>query len=275
MTWRSVAGGVLLALMLAASGGSIAASAREDTGFGFRIGGGVLGIPISFGSVKAEGALAWDGPWALTGWAEAHLPAWTMNGGGDIRFVREWLSLRLSIARVTGSTEISAIARGEPSSWLLYDGVPTVVGGVNAAAAVTWSGSARSPEANVTITPSVTGIIPLGPITVSPSVEADLSASGDDVCPTVSGTRLTSTIDLGSVLLAHTASFAGWAETFESLVMALTVPEIGLTVSGALHHVGAGAFLYEIKLSYEWGNTSALPSLAGKPGKTCTGDVCF
>ncbi len=275
MTLRNVAGTVLLALILAASGGSIAASASEDAGFGFRIGAGVLGIPISFGTVKVEGVLAGGGPWALTGWVEGYVPAWTANGGGDVRLIREWLSLRLSIAHVTGSTEISAIARGEPSAWLLYDGVPTVVGGVDAAAAVTWSGSPRSPEANVTVTPSVTGIIPLGPVTVSPSVEFDLSASGDAVCPTLSGTRLSSTIDLGSVLLAHTVSFAGWAETLESLVMALTVPEIGLTVTGALHHVGAGAFLYEIKLSYEWGNTSALPSLAGKPGKICTGDVCY
>jgi hypothetical protein len=91
----------------------------------------------------------------------------------------------------------------------------------------------------------------------------------------VSETEVSATVDLGSLILVHTASFAGWAETFESLVIALNVPGIGLTLSGALHHVGAGAFLYEIRVSCEWGNTSSLSPLAGEPGKICTGDVCY
>jgi len=275
MKLGTMRGAILLAAMLAASIGSLVATSAEDEAFGFRISGRGIGFPVSFGTVKVEAAVGLAGPWSLTGWAEGYAPAWSADLGGDLRFTREWLSFRLSAARVSGSGEIAAVTRGEPPAWLLYDGRPTVLGGVHATAAVTWSGLSRSPEGRLTVTPSVTGVVPVGPVTVSPSAAFDLSLNASEAHPSVTGTQFSSTLDLGDVLLAHTVSFAGWVETFDSLVTTVTMPAIGLTVSAALHHVGGHAFLYELRLNYEWGNTSALPALAGKPGKICTGDVCY
>jgi len=275
MKLKTLRGAFVLVAMLVASIGSLAATSAEDEAFGFRVSGRGIGFPVSFGTVKVEAAADLVGPWSLTGWAEGYAPAWTADVGGDVRFTQEWLSVRLSVARVSASGEIAAVARGEPPAWLLYDGRPTVLGGVQATAAVKWSGLSRSPEARLTVTPSVTGVVPLGPVTVSPSVAFDLSLSADDAHPSVTATQFSSTLDLGTVLLANTVSFAGWVETFDSLVTAVTMPAVGLTVSAALHHVGGHAFLYELRLNYEWGNTSALPALAGKPGKICTGDVCY
>lgn len=241
--------------------------------FAFRIGGGIYGPPIPSANLRFETAIGLSDI-SLAAWADMKtLSSITTTLGAELKLTRDWLSLSMSASQNESQIELSLKGRAAPSAWLLYDGMPTLIGGITAIAETGLLESNAGSE--ITLSSFLTGVIPAGETVVSPSVGLDLNLDSEAQVLVVSGSRLTSTVNAGIVLIASTVYFTGAFDAFSSLVVSINVPNCGLTVSGSLLPSGAGGFAYRASVSYEWGDTSLLPDLAGKPGTVCTGDVCF
>jgi hypothetical protein len=237
------------------------------------VGGGVTDFPVSSGDLRFEGAIGLP-ELSLSVWTSIDgLPSIASTIGGELKLAEEWLSLSLSAGPGESQMELSLKGQATPSAWLLVDSVPTLIGGLTAIAETGLLKGSR--ESEIVISPFLTGVIPAGDTVVSPSIGLDLSLGSENQVFAVSGSRLVSTVNAGIVLIANTVHFTGLFEAFSSLVVSINVPNWGLTASGSLIPTGAGSFSYRMGISYEWGDTYLLPILTGKPGTTCTGDVCF
>lgn len=239
----------------------------------FRVGGGITGFPVSSGDLKLEGAIGLS-ELSLSVWTSIDgLPLIASTVGGELKLAKEWLSLSLSTGPGESQMEVSLKGQANPSPWLLYDGMPTLIGSITTIAETELrKGVGRS---QITLSPFLTGVIPAGDATVSPSIGVDLSLDSENQVLAVSGSRLISTINAGCVLIANTVHFTGLFDAFSSLVVSMTVPEWGLTVSGSLLPTGGGGFSYHVSVGYEWGDTYLLPNQTEKPETVCTGGVCF
>ena len=238
-----------------------------------RASGGASGFPISSADLKIEGAIGLP-EFSLVVWTDLDvLPSIVCAMGGQFALTRDWISLSLSAQQ--GDSPLSLTLRGQatPPSWLLVDGNPTIIGSIAASAEVGLQGEALQSE--LTLSPSLTGVIPAVNVTVSPSVGIDLAMTSDGGTVNVAGSHLTATVNAGNVLISNTVHFSGVFEAFASLVLSLHVPEWGLTISGSLMPASAGAFSYRLNVSYERGNTYLLPHQTEKPETVCTGGVCF
>ena len=264
---------VLAILWVAGSTVVLAESADDCIDFAFRSSGGFNGFTILSGDLKLEGAIGVCDV-SLAAWAEMKaLPSITPTLGGELKLSKEWLSLSMSASQNESQMELSLKGQAAPSAWLLYEGVPTLIGGV---ATIAETGLLeRAGRCEITLSPFLTGVIPVGKAVVSPSIGLDVRVDSENQALSVSGSRVTSTVNVGTVLIANTVQFTGTFDAFSSLVVSINVPDCGLTVFGSLIPNGSGGFVYRASASYEWGNASLLPVLTGKPGPTCTGDVCF
>ena len=241
--------------------------------FAVRVSGGIYGFPISSGDLRLDGAIGLCDV-SLAAWAEMKaLPSITPTLGGELKLTKEWLSLSMSASQNESQIELSLKGQAAPSAWLLYEGVPTLIGGITAIAETGLFESVVRSE--ITLSPFLTGVITAGKAVVSPSIGLDVSVNSENQVLSVSGSRLTSTVNVGTVLIANTVQFTGLFDAFSSLVVSINVPDCGLTVSGSFIPAGPGDFIYRASVSYEWGNASLLPALTGKPGTTCAGEVCF
>ena len=239
----------------------------------FRVGGGVTGFPVSSGDLRLEGAIGLP-ELSLAVWTSIDgLPSIASTVGGELKLAEEWLSLSLSAGPGESQMKLSLKGQATPPAWLLVDSVPTLIGGITAIAETELLKSVGRSE--ITLSPFLTGVIPAGDTVVSPSIGLDLSLDSENQVLAVSGSRLISTVSAGCVLIANTVHFTGLFDAFSSLVVSINVPDWGLTVSGSLLPTGAGGFSYRVSVGYEWGDTYLLSVLTGKPGTTCTGDVCF
>ena len=264
---------VLSVLCVAGSVVILAESNDNHADFALRLGSGFYGFPISSGNLKFEGGIGVCGV-SLAAWAEMRaLPSITPTLGGELKLTQDWLSLSMSANQNESQVELSLKGHAAPSAWLLYDGMPTLIGGITAIAETGLLESGGWSE--ITLSPFLTGVIPAGEMVVSPSVGLDLSLGSETQGLVISGSRLTSTVNAGIVLIASTVHFTGTFDAFSSLVVSINVPNCGLTVSGSLLPSGAGDSAYRASISYEWGEPSLLPDLTGKPGTVCTGNVCF
>jgi len=265
---------VALAFLAAiAMGGLATESAGTCCDLAFRVGGGVYGFPISSADLKLEGAIGLP-EFSLAAWMDLDvlLPI-TSTLGGELKLTQDWLSLSMIAQQDESQVDLTLKGQAKPTSWLLYDGVPTLIGGISAVAEATLLGDAQRSE--ITLSPFLTGVIPAGSITVTPAVGLDVSLDSETQRPTISGSRLVSTVNAGCVLIANTVHFTGLFEAFSSLVVSVNVPDCGLTVSGSLIPSILGGFSYRVSVSYEWGDSYLLPDQTGKPETVCTGDVCF
>jgi len=244
-----------------------------DVDTAVRANGEFGGTPTSSGSLKLEAAIG-SLEWSLNGWASLNvLPVPIVSFGANIKLVRDWLSLNLMTEPGVSSMNLALTAQASPPSWLLYEGVPTFIGGLSATSETTLLGGTQASK--ITLSPFVTAVIPAGETTVSPSIGLDVSLNTEAMQPAISGARLVSTIHAGGVLIAATGHFTGVFEKLSSLVMSVNVPDWGVTVSGMLIPFGNGDFSYRVAISYEWGDTYLLPDQTGKPETVCTGGVCF
>jgi len=256
-----------------ASGVSAAGSGCLCFDFAFRVSGGISGFPVSSGDLKLEGAIGLP-ELSLAVWADTDALPWiTPTLGGELKLTQDWLSLKMTAQQDESRVDLTLQGRADPSAWLLYDGMPTLIGGITAIAEMELlNGAGRS---EIVLSPFFTGVIPAGDTVVSPSIGLDVSLDSDTQALAVSGSRLTSTVNAGIVLIANTVQFTGLFDAFSSLVMSINVPTWRLTVSGSLIPTGAGGFSYRLSIGYEWGDTYLLPVQTEKPGLVCTGGVCF
>lgn len=224
-------------------------------------------------TLRLEGAIGLP-EYSLAAWMDIDaLPAPTSTFGGELNLTRDWLSIGLIAQQNESGADLSFQGRVNPAAWLLYDGMPTLIGGLTALVKTDLLETAG--RSAISLSPFFTGIIPAGDTTVSPSLGVDASLDSETQLVTISGSRLISTVNAGCVLIANTVHFDGLFCTFSSLVIAVTVPEWRLTVSGSLIPTAAGGFSYQVSLGYEWGDTYLLPNRTENPESVCTGDVCF
>ncbi len=264
---------VLAILWLAGSTVLPAEPVEDCVDFALRLRAGFYGFTILSGDLKLEGAIGVCDV-SLTAWAEMKpLPSIPPTLGGELKLTRDWLSLSMSASQNESQIELSLKGRAAPSAWLLYDGMPTLIGGITATAETELLESNARNE--ITLSPFLSGVIPIGKAVVSPSIGFDVGVNSEDQVLSVSGSRFTSTVNVGTVLIANTVQFIGAFDAFSSLAVAINVPDCGLTVSGSFIPTDAGDLLYRVSVSYEWGNASLLPVLTDRPGTICTGDVCF
>ncbi|MBE0636445.1 hypothetical protein IH601_10660 [Candidatus Bipolaricaulota bacterium] len=240
----------------------------------FRVGGGIADYPASSGNLKLEFAMGLPELSAAVWTDMASLPMLPVDLGAELKLARDWLSIRLVVEQPSDSPmELSLVGQAAPSSWLLFDGMPTLLAGITANVETELFGGTGKSE--VLLAPFLTGVIPAGGTTVSPSIGIDLSLDSENQSLDVAGSRLVSTVHAGCVLIASTVHFSGLYEAFSALVISLTVPEWGLSASGSLIPTPAGGFTYRISVGYEWGDTYLLTEASDKPGAVCTGGVCF
>jgi len=239
----------------------------------FRVSGRLDGFPVSSGNLRLEGAIGLP-EISLAVWADIDvLPSIASTLGGELKLMHEWLSISMTAQPAEPQMELTLQGRAEPPAWLLYDGMPTLIGGVMTIAETELLKDAGRSE--IVLSPFITGVIPASDTVVSLSTGLDLTLDSETQLPTVSGSRLVSTINARCVLIANTVHFSGLFDAFSSLVMSINVPDWGLTVSGSLISTGAGGFSYRLSVGYEWGDSYLLPVQTEKPGTVCTGDVCF
>ena len=269
---------VLLSMIVVALLGTIATgvSAADavcqcfDSDFAGRVIGGFDG---SSGNVRLEGAMGLP-EFSLAAWADIDiLPTPTATFGGELRLTRDWLSIGLIAQQGDSPVDLHLQGQANPSPWMLYDGMPTLIGGITATVETELLKSVS--RSKITLSPFLTGVIPAGDTTVSPSVGIDLSLDSETQMVTISGSRLISTVNAGCVLIANTVRLAGLFDAFSSLVVSVNVPEWGLTLSGSLLPTGASGFSYRVSAGYEWGDAYLLPNQAEKPETVCTDSVCF
>jgi hypothetical protein len=240
----------------------------------FRVGGGLSGYPVSSGDLKLEFAMGLPELSAAIWTDMPSLPMLPVDLGAELKLARDWLSIRLVAEQPSDSPmKLSLVGQAAPSSWLLFDGMPTLLAGITANVETELFGGTGKSE--VLLAPFLTGVIPAGGTTVSPSIGIDLSLDSENQSLDVAGSRLVSTVHAGCVLIASTVHFSGLYEAFSALVISLTVPEWGLSASGSLIPTPAGGFTYRISVGYEWGDTYLLTEASDKPGAVCTGGVCF
>jgi hypothetical protein len=273
--WRGFYGAVLAVVLVGAAASCVPAATDSDLGYAIRVSGEGIGVPPDSGTVKLEAALDLR-PLSIAAWAEGHIASsWTLTAGGEARLQRDWLTVRGSVAGADVNREVSVVALASPAGWLMYEGALILIGNLGASAGMTWLGNRRAPESSLTVSPVLTAVIPVGAVNVSPSIHADLTLDPDTARFAVSGVQLSSLVNAGTVLLSNTVYFSGPFETFHSLVVSVSLPEIGIAVRGSMQDVGNRNFLVRIGLSYERGNASLLPMLPGRPATVCTGDVCY
>ena len=255
-----------------ASGVSAAESGCLCFDSAFRVSGGFANFPVSSGDLKLEGAIGLP-EFSLAVWGDiAVVPSIAPTFGGEVKLTRDWLSLSLTAQQNEPQMELTLQGRAEPTAWLLYDGVSTLFGGITAIAKTgLLKGSGGS---EIVLSPFLTGVISVGETTVSPSIGLDASFDSENQDLAVSGSRLTSTVNAGIVLIANTVNFSGLFDAFSSLVVSISMPNCGLIVSGSLIPTGTGSFTYRASVSYEWGDTYLLPVQAEEPA-SCIGGVCY
>lgn len=272
-SWLARRSMVTLAALLAIASGAGAAEAIcqcFDADLAGRVSGG---FSESSANLRIEGAFGLP-EYSVIAWMNTDaVPAPTSTFGGELHLTRDWLSIGLVAQQNESNVDFSLQGQANPSPWLLYDGVPTLIGGISAILETELVNETGRSE--ITLSPFFTGVILAGDTTVSPSIGIDLSLDSESQSPIISGSRLASTVNAGCVLIANTVHFAGLYEAFSSLVLSVTVPEWGLTISGSLLPTWAGGFSYRVSLSYEWGDTYLLPNQTEKPESVCTGGVCF
>lgn len=265
---------IALALLgMTASGVSAAESGCLCFDSAFRVSGGFDGFPVSSGNLRLEGAIGLP-EFSLAVWADIDVsPSIASTLGGELKLIHEWLSISMTAQQDGSPVDLTLRGRANPPGWLLYDGMPTLIAGITAVAETGLLKDAGRSE--IVLSPFFTGVIPAGDAVVSPSISLDLTLDSETQLPSVSGSHLVSTVNVGCVLIANTVHFTGLFDAFASLVMSINVPDWELTVSGSLISTGAGGFSYRLSVGYEWGDTYLLPLQAEKPGTVCTGDVCF
>ena len=256
-----------------ASGVSAAESGCLCFDSAFRVGGGIYDFPVLSADLTFEGAIGLP-EFSLAIWADVQtLPVIAPTFGGEAKLTRDWLSLSMTAQQSEPQMELTLQGRANPPAWLLYDGIPMLFGGITAIARTgLLKGSAGS---ELVLSPLLTGIILAGETSVSPSIGFDVSLDSENQVLAVSGSRLTSTVNAGIVLIANTVNFSGLFDAFSSLVVSISMQNCGLIVSGSLIPTGVGGFSYRASVSYEWGDTYLLPVQAEGPGSSCIGGVCY
>ena len=269
---------VLLSLIVVALLGTVASGVSAagavcqcfDSDFAGRVIGGFDG---SSANLRLEAAMGLP-EFSLAAWADIDLlPTPSSTFGGELRLTRDWLSIGLVAQQGEFPVDLRLQGQANPSPWMLYDGTPTLIGGITAVAETELLKSISRSE--ITLSPFLTGVIPAGDTTVSPFVGIDFSLDSETQVLTISGSRLASTVNAGCVLIANTVHFAGLFDAFSSLVVSVNVPEWRLTLSGSLLPTPAGGFSYRVSIGYEWGDTYLLPNQPEKPETVCTDGVCF
>jgi len=151
--------------------------------------------------------------------------------GGELKLIHEWLSISMTAQQDGSPVDLTLRGRANPPGWLLYDGTPTLIAGITAVAETGLRKDAGRSE--IVLSPFFTGVIPAGDAVVSPLVGLDVSLDSEDQALNISGSRLTSTVTVGSIVIANTVHFTGTFDAFSSLVVSVNVPDCGLTVSGS------------------------------------------
>ncbi len=261
---------ILLGIITAGAPAAEAVCQCFESDFAGRVVGGFAGASAN---LKLEGAIGLP-EYSIATWMDVDLfPVPTSTFGGELRLTRDWLSVGLVAQQAVAGLDLSFQGRANPSSWLLYDGNPTLIGGISAIAKTELLEA--SGRTDITLSPFLTGVIPMGNTTVSPSIGIDLNLNSKTPLLAISGSRLLSTINAGCVLIGSTVHFDGLFAAFSSLVLSINVPEWRLTVSGSLLPTAVGGFSYQVSFGYEWGDTYLLPNRTDKPESVCTGGVCF
>jgi len=239
----------------------------------FRVSGGFDGFPVSSGNLRLEGAIGLP-EFSLAVWANIDvLPSIASTLGGELKLIHEWLSISMTAQQDGSPVDLTLRGQANPPGWLLYDGMPTLIAGITAVAETGLLKDAGGSE--IVLSPFFTGVILAGETSVSPSIGFDVSFDSENQILAVSGSRLTSTVNAGIVLIANTVNFSGLFDAFSSLVVSISMPSCGLIVSGSLIPTGVGGFSYRASVSYEWGDTYLLPIQAEGPGSSCIGGVCY
>jgi len=269
---------VLLSLIVVALLGTVASGVSAagavcqcfDSDFAGRAVGGFDG---SSANLRFEAAMGLP-EFSVAAWTDIDLlPTPSSTFGGELRLTQEWLSIGMVAQQGEFPVDLRLQGQANPSPWMLYDGMPTLIGGITAIVETELLKSVGRSE--ITLSPFLTGVIPAGDTTVSPSIGIDLSLDSETQVLNVAGSHLASTVNAGCVLIANTVHFEGLFDAFSSLVVSVNVPEWGLTVSGSLLPTAAGGFSYRASIGYEWGDAYLLPNQAEKPETVCTDGVCF
>lgn len=239
----------------------------------FRIGGGVNGFPVSSADLKLEGAVGLP-EFSLAAWADISvMPSITPTFGGEAKLTRDWLSLSVIAQQNESLVDLTLRASAAPAAWLLVDCSPAVFGGITATVETELLGGLGGN--GIAVSPFLTGVIPVGDTVVTPTLGLDVRLNPETQALELSGSRITSTVNAGIVLITNTIYFVDLYAAFSSLAVFINVPTWSLTASGSLTPAGgAGRFAYRVGISYEWGDTYLLSVQAEQPS-SCVGDYCY
>lgn len=275
---REVGSTCILVLILAVLGISAlsvlgAESVESSDSVALRISTGIYGFPISSSELTLEGALGLCDV-SVAAWVELQaLPISIFGFGGELSLTKEWLSLSLSADQSGEDCALQLIGRADPPGWLLLDGDFSLV--LCTTSSVRTQLSKSLPDSEIALSPYLTGVFSVSGMIVKPSIGWDLVLGPQTPCPSVSGSRVSSAVDVGGISISSSVQFTGCFDVFSSLIVSINMPDCGLVVSGSLIPTEIGGFRYRIGASYEYGNASLLPVRVGTPGQVCTGDVCY
>jgi len=273
-----IAGVLLLSLVAASALLSADELGDRSDRFGFRLSGGAIGFPLTTGNAKLEAAVGLSDV-SLAAWVDLpYLPLFSAVAGGEITLSLEWLSVSAKLSRELTLCQhtISFEGRAAPPAWLLFFGSTDLLGGVTASALVTDGPQWGSDGNRLTLSPFVTAVIPVGEVLLSSTVGLDTQAGAGDGSPSVSSSRITSTVDACGVSVTNTVEFSGAFDALAAVSVSFNVPHAGLALTGSfLPSATGGEPSYRLSGTYVIGNQALLPCVSGNTGLVCSGGTCY
>ena len=164
-------------------------------------------VDFSFAAIQTriDGALGFK---EITGsaWLEASPLNLTPSAfGAALSLQRDWLSLHADFDQRQDVSTFAVYGRAAPPAWILVNGTPTVLAELGLTVSSTVAGP--DPRQDIVLNPQLTGVLSTSGILVKPALNLDITLGSDAIAPTITQVHLSSTVDLGTVILTSTVSF--------------------------------------------------------------------
>jgi len=262
----------LALLVLSATASSLMANEMTCGDYGVRIQASAIGFPLVAGDLRIEGAIG-CGQLTVSAWGDF---AATVQGscslGGEIRHTEGWVDLGLAADWSSCNPTLTVFSQASLPAVVLIEGDLSALAGTDLTAQLELPGASAH---RIMLSPYLAGVLIPGDVIVRPSIGATLTIDSNQPQPVLEGTTLSSSLDLGSVLVSNRVTLEGLFGAFRSLESSITLFDLGVRASVAMIASGGGGFVYQFALSYEWGNADLLGNTSGQGGQICAGDVCF
>ena len=268
---------VVLAALALSSTGVAAESGDGCACFGLdfagRITAGFGEAPIPSGSFALEIGV---------GLPELSLSAWTTldtfltpapSFGSQLSASRDWLSLQFVMEHSPAGVGANVRAQAAPPSWLLHNGMPSLVAAVTADLQASLVGEEAATQLGVS--PCLTIITPGLVSLLSSTLSVDVQFDSDRQHLLIPASQIRLSQDLESFIVTGSVRFAGMLASLTSANLTASFPDWGLVLTGDLTPTGSGSFFYWVSASFQWGDFYLLPTKSKQGGSVCAGGVCY